>query len=64
MVSHTAAAISVAFANMIDIWCIDRYKVHAVVSDNAINMTKALKDSNLKDIWCMTHTIQLAVNDG
>ncbi len=63
-VSLTAAAISVAFANMFDTWRIDRCKVHAVVSDNARNMTKALEDSNLKGIRCMAHTIQLAVNDG
>ncbi|XP_073671353.1 zinc finger BED domain-containing protein 4-like [Paramisgurnus dabryanus] len=62
--SHTAVAISEAFANMFDTWRIDRSKVHAVVSDNARNMAKAMEDSNLKGIRCMAHTIQLAVNEG
>ncbi|XP_073718457.1 zinc finger BED domain-containing protein 4 [Misgurnus anguillicaudatus] len=62
--SHTAVAISEAFANMFDNWRIDRSKVHAVVSDNARNMAKAMEDSKLKGIRCMAHTIQLAVNEG
>ena len=62
--SHTAAAISDAFAKMFDTWRIDPSKVHAIVSDNARNMTKAMEDSNLKGIRCMAHTLQLAVNEG
>lgn len=62
--SHTAAAISEAFANMFDTWRIDRSKVHAVVSDNARNMVKAMEDSDPTGIRCMAHTIQLAVNEG
>ncbi len=46
--SHTAAAISDAFANMFD-----TSKVHVIVSGNARNMTKAIEDS-----WreCGVHT--------
>ncbi|KAK0131379.1 Zinc finger BED domain-containing protein 4 [Merluccius polli] len=62
--SHTAAAISDAFANMFDTWHIDPSKVHAIVSDNARNMTKAIEESQLKGIWCMAHTLHLAVNEG
>ncbi|XP_061128956.1 zinc finger BED domain-containing protein 4-like [Syngnathus typhle] len=62
--SHTAAAISDAFTNMCDTWHIDRSKVHAIVSDNARNMTKAIEDSQLKGIRCMAHTLHLAVNEG
>ena len=62
--SHTAAATSDAFAKMFDTWRIDPFKVHAIVSDNARNMTKAMEDSNLKGIRCMAHTLQLAVNEG
>ena len=51
--SHTAAAISDAFANMFDTWHIDPSKVHTIVSDNARNMTKAIEDSQLKGIRCM-----------
>lgn len=61
---HTAAAISEAFAKMFDTWRIDQSKVHAIVSDNARNMAKAMEDSDLKGIRCMAHTIQLAVNEG
>ncbi len=62
--SHTAAAISDAFANMFDTWHIDQSKVHVIVSDNARNMIKAIEDSQLKGIRCMAHTLHLAVNEG
>ncbi|KAJ4924591.1 hypothetical protein JOQ06_003544, partial [Pogonophryne albipinna] len=62
--SHTAQSISLAFANMFDTWHIDRPKVHAIVSDNARNMTKAMEEGNLSGIRCMAHTLQLAVNEG
>ncbi|XP_057184493.1 zinc finger BED domain-containing protein 4-like [Triplophysa rosa] len=62
--SHTAAVISNAFSKMFDTWHIDRSKVHAVVSDNARNVTKAMEESGLKGIRCTAHTIQLAVHDG
>ncbi len=51
--SHTAAAISDAFANMFD-----TSKVHVIVSGNARNMTKAIEDRQLKGIRC-THYICL-----
>ncbi|XP_034096541.1 zinc finger BED domain-containing protein 4-like [Gymnodraco acuticeps] len=62
--SHTAQSISLTFANMFDTWHIDRPKVHAIVSDNARNMTKAIEECNLSGIRCMAHTLQLAVNEG
>lgn len=62
--SHTAAAISNAFANMFNTWHIDQSKVHVIVSDNARNMTKAIQDSQLKGIGFMAHTLHLAVNEG
>ncbi|XP_048849254.1 zinc finger BED domain-containing protein 4-like [Brienomyrus brachyistius] len=62
--SHTAAAISDAFANMFDTWHIDRSKVHVIVSDNARNMANAIEDSQLKGIRCMAHTLHLVVSDG
>ncbi|GAA6089240.1 zinc finger BED domain-containing protein 4-like, partial [Tachysurus ichikawai] len=58
------AAISDAFANMFDIWHIARSKVHAIVSDNAKNMAKAIEDSQLKGIRCMAHTLHLVVSEG
>lgn len=62
--SHTAAAISDAFTRIFETWHIDRAKVHAVVSDNARNMAKAMEDSDLRGIRCMAHTLQIAVNEG
>ncbi|XP_034089172.1 zinc finger BED domain-containing protein 4-like [Gymnodraco acuticeps] len=58
--SHTAQSIFLAF----DTWHIDRPKVHAIISDNARNMTKAMEEGNLSGIRCMAHTLQLAVNEG
>ncbi|QQP36332.1 Uncharacterized protein FKW44_021398, partial [Caligus rogercresseyi] len=62
--SHTAAAISSAFDSMFERWGIDRTKVHAVLSDNARNMAKAMDDSDLRGIRCVAHTLQIAVNEG
>ncbi|XP_060769444.1 zinc finger BED domain-containing protein 4-like [Neoarius graeffei] len=62
--SHTAGAISDAFNRMFESWQIDRARVHAVVSDNARNMVKAMEDNGLKGIRCMAHTLQIAVNEG
>jgi hypothetical protein len=62
--SHTSAAIKDAFSSMFERWGIDRTRVHAVVSDNARNMIKAMDDSDLRGIRCVAHTLQLAVNEG
>ncbi|KAI2643098.1 Zinc finger BED domain-containing protein 4 [Labeo rohita] len=56
--SHTAAA------SMFDTWHIDQPKGHAIVSDNARNMAKAIEDSQLKGIQCMAHTLHLVVSEG
>ncbi|KAJ8349041.1 hypothetical protein SKAU_G00276300 [Synaphobranchus kaupii] len=62
--THSASAISDAFEKMFQTWKIDKTKVHAVVRDNARNMTKAMMDSGLASFGCMAHTLQLAVHDG
>ena len=59
--SHTAAAISMAFENMFEI---PKNKVHAVLRDNARNMTKVLEECGVTSLLCMAHTLQLAVNEG
>ena len=51
--SHTSAAIKDAFSSMFERWGIDRTRVHAVVSDNARNMIKAMDDSDLRGIRCV-----------
>ncbi|KAM4559372.1 zinc finger BED domain-containing protein 4 [Odontesthes bonariensis] len=62
--SHSSVAISGAFNSMFERWGIDSTRVHAVVSDNARNMVKAMDDSGLRGIRCVAHTLQLAVNEG
>ena len=49
---------------MFGTWKIDKTRVHAVVRDNARNMTKAMMDSGLASFGCMAHTLQLAIHDG
>lgn len=61
--SHTAQAITTSFGNMFNNWHIDPSKVHAIVSDNARNMTKAMEEGKWSGIRCTAHTLQLAVND-
>ena len=55
--THSAAAISETFEKMFQTWNIDKSKVHAVVRDNARNMTKAMMDSGLASFGCMAHTL-------
>lgn len=62
--THSASAISEAFEKMFQTWKIDKTRVHAVVRDNARNMTKAMMDSGLASFGCMAHTLQLAIHDG
>lgn len=62
--THSASAISEAFEKMFETWKIDKTRVHAVVRDNARNMTKAMTDSGLASFGCMAHTLQLAIHDG
>jgi hypothetical protein len=38
-------------------------KVICVVSDNAANVTKAIRDAHMKDIPCFTHTLNLCIRD-
>ena len=61
--THSAAAISEAFDKMFLTWKIDKTRVHAVVRDNARNMTKAMMDNGLASFGCIAHTLQLAIHD-
>ena len=49
---------------MFETWKIPKNKVHAVLRDNARNMTKALEESRVVSLPCMAHTLQLAMNEG
>lgn len=43
-------------------WNVDKFKVHAVVRDNARNITKVMEVSDIASLPCVAHTLQLAVN--
>ena len=62
--SHTAAAISVAFENMLEQWHVTKENVHVVIRDNARNMAKAMGQSGVASLGCVAHTLQLTVNEG
>ena len=62
--SHTAAAISVAFENMLEQWHVTKENVHVVIRDNARNMAKAMGESGIASLGCVAHTLQLTVNEG
>lgn len=38
-------------------------KLHAIVPDNGRNMVKAIDDSSLQTVPCLTHTLQMVIND-
>ena len=60
--SHTASAMSMAFEKMFETWKIPKNKVHAVLRDNARNMTKALEECRVASLPGMAHMLELAVN--
>ena len=49
---------------MNEYWKISKERIHLVLTDNASNMKKALRDANLSGFGCFTHSLQLVVNDG
>ena len=53
-----------AFYEMLKTWNIPKSKVHAILRDNARNMSKAMQDAYLTNLPSMAHTLQLAVNEG
>ncbi len=61
--SHTGAMICQAFETMFEQWRITKDRVHVVVRDNARNMVKAMEECGLASLGCVTHTLQLTVNE-
>ena len=49
---------------MINYWKISKEQIHLVLTDNASNMKKALRDANLSGFGCFAHSLQLVVIDG
>ena len=60
--SHTSENITEYITKMIEEYDIPRYKVNCIVSDNAPNMLKGIKDSGYQGLPCFAHTIQLVIN--
>ena len=61
--SHTGETICKSIESMIEYWKISKERIHLVLTDNASNMKKALRDANLSGFGCFAHSLQL-VNDG
>ena len=49
---------------MINYWKISKEQIHLVLTDNASNTKKALRDANLSGFGCFAHSLQLVVIDG
>ena len=62
--SHNGAAICQMIETMIDSWKISKERIHIVLTDNASNMKKALRDCDLCGHGCFAHSLQLVVHDG
>ncbi|CAG9129863.1 unnamed protein product [Plutella xylostella] len=60
--NHTAANIGSELRALVDIWGLTG-KVNFVVSDNAANVVKGVKDSGWKHFGCFAHTLNLVVED-
>ena len=62
--SHTGEKICESIESMIDYWKIPKEQIHLVLTDNASNMKKALRDANFSGFGCFAHSLQLVINDG
>ena len=61
---HTGEYLSTVFNTMLDKWNIEGDDVHCVVRDAGANMKKALFLSEIKNVDCFAHQIQLVVKKG
>ena len=61
--SHTGERIASMITNCLQAWGIAE-KLHVVVRDNGSNFVAGLHDSNIPNIPCLAHTLQLVVKDG
>lgn len=64
MEPHTVEYIAAQVHSMLKEWDIVPERVHVVITDNASNMTKAMRDASLPQFGCFAHSLQLAINDG
>ena len=63
-VAHTGEYITAQLLSMLEKWKIALQRVHLVITDNASNMAKAMRDASLPHFGCFAHSFQLAINDG
>lgn len=59
---HTGDKISNVLTQIVEDWGINN-KIHAVVTDNAPNMVKAVRTKMWKHIPCYAHSLNLVVKD-
>ena len=62
--AHTGEYIAAQVLSMLEKWEIALQRVHLVITDNASNMAKAMRDASLPHFGCFAHSLQLAINDG
>jgi len=62
--AHTGEYIAAQVLSLLGKWEIALERVHLVITDNASNMAKAMRDASLAHFGCFAHSLQLAINDG
>jgi hypothetical protein len=62
--SHTGEYISEVFLSLLRHWGIDTERVLLVLRDSGANMVKGMRLTEVPDLSCSAHTLQLVVNDG
>ena len=58
---HTSENITTLINSMIADYKIPRTKIVSIVTDNANNITKAVRDADFHNLGCFLHTLQLAI---
>ena len=62
--SHTGEYISEVFLRLLRHWGIDTERVLLVLRDSGANMVKGMRLTEVPDLSCSAHTLQLVVNEG
>ncbi|XP_060796685.1 zinc finger BED domain-containing protein 4-like [Neoarius graeffei] len=62
--SHTGQYICDVFLGLLKHWDIDPERVVLVLHDSGANLVKGMRLTELPDLSCSAHTLQLVVNDG
>ena len=62
--AHTGEYIAAQVLTMLNKWDIALERVHLVITDNASNMAKAMRDASLPHFGCFAHSLQLVIHDG